>query len=100
LPFVVYGCETWSLSLWEEHGLRVLENEVLRKIFGPKREDVTGGWRKLRNGDLYGSIDMRMGKARRMRLAVHAARMERRNSYSVLVRKSEGRKPHRRPRRR
>jgi hypothetical protein len=47
-PFVVYGCETWSLSLW----LRVFEIEVLRKIFGPRREEVTGGWRKLRNGDL------------------------------------------------
>jgi len=56
LPFVVYGCETWSLSLWDEHGLRVFENEVPRKIFGPKRKEVTGGWRKLRNGYLYGSI--------------------------------------------
>ena len=55
MPFVLYGCETWSLSFWEEHGLRVFENEVLRKIFGPKREEVTGGCRKLRDGDLYGS---------------------------------------------
>jgi hypothetical protein len=55
LPFVVYGCETWSLSLWEEHGLRVFENEVLRKIFGPQREEVTGSWRKVHNGDFYGS---------------------------------------------
>jgi hypothetical protein len=50
----VYGCETWSLSLWEEHGLKVFENEELKKIFGPKREEVTGGWKKLFNGDLYG----------------------------------------------
>jgi hypothetical protein len=55
LPFVVYGCETWSLSLREEHRLKVFENEVLRKIFGPKRKEVTGGCKKLRNGYLYGS---------------------------------------------
>jgi hypothetical protein len=45
----MYLCETWSLILREEHELKVFENRVLRKIFGPKRDDVTGGWRKLRN---------------------------------------------------
>jgi hypothetical protein len=48
LPVVLYGCDTWSLTLREEHSLRVFENRVLRKIFEPKREEVTGGWRKLR----------------------------------------------------
>jgi hypothetical protein len=46
-PVVLYGCETWSLTLREEHRLRVFENRVLRKIFGPKRDEVTGEWRKL-----------------------------------------------------
>jgi hypothetical protein len=47
LPFVLYGCETWSLTLSKEHRLRVLKNRVLRRIFGPERDDVTGEWRKL-----------------------------------------------------
>jgi hypothetical protein len=47
LPVVLYGCETWSLTLREEHGLRVFENRVLRKIFGPKRDEVTGEWKKI-----------------------------------------------------
>jgi hypothetical protein len=49
LPVVLYGCETLSLTLREEHGLRVFENRVLRRIFGPKRDEVTGEWRKLHN---------------------------------------------------
>ena len=49
LPVVLYGCETWSLILREEHRLRVFEKRVLRRIFGPKRDGVTGEWRKLRN---------------------------------------------------
>jgi hypothetical protein len=53
LPVVLYGCETWSLTLREEHRLRVFENRMLRRIFGPKREEVTGGWRKLRNEELH-----------------------------------------------
>jgi hypothetical protein len=58
LPVVLYGCETWSLTLKEKHRLRVFENRVLRRIFGPKRDEVTGGWRKLHNEelrDLYSS---------------------------------------------
>jgi hypothetical protein len=47
LPVVLYGCESWSLTLREEHRLRVFENRVLRRIFGPKRYEETGGWRKL-----------------------------------------------------
>jgi hypothetical protein len=52
LPVVLYGCETWSLTLWEEYRLRVFENRVLRKIFGPKREE-DGSWRKLHNDELH-----------------------------------------------
>jgi hypothetical protein len=51
--FVLYGYETWSLTLTEEHKLTVFENRVLRKIFGPNRQDVTGDWRKLHNEELY-----------------------------------------------
>jgi hypothetical protein len=53
LPAVLYGCETWSLILREEHKLRVFENRVLRRIFGSNRDGVTGGWRKLHNDDLH-----------------------------------------------
>jgi hypothetical protein len=53
LPVVSYGCEAWSLTLREEHRLRVIENRVPRKIFGPKRDEVTGEWRRLHNEELY-----------------------------------------------
>jgi hypothetical protein len=52
-PVVLYGCETWSLTLREEHRLSVFENRVLRRIFGPKRDEVTGEWRKMHNGELH-----------------------------------------------
>jgi hypothetical protein len=71
LPMVLYGCETWSLILRTEHGLRVFENRVLRSILGPKREGVKGGWRKLHDEelcDLYSSPSIiRMDKSRKMR---------------------------------
>jgi hypothetical protein len=51
LPVVLYGCETWFLTLRKEHRMRVFENRVLRRIFGPKREEVAGGWRRLHNGN-------------------------------------------------
>jgi hypothetical protein len=77
----LYGCETWSLTLKEERGLRVFENRVLRRIFGPKREEVTGEWRKLHSeelNDLYLSTTIvRVIRSRRMRWAGHVARMER-----------------------
>jgi hypothetical protein len=71
LPVVLYGSETWSLTLREEHRLRVFENRVLRRIFGPKRDEVTGEWRKLHNDelrDLYSSPSIiRIIKSRKMR---------------------------------
>ena len=70
LPVVLYGCETWSLRLREEHRLRVFENRVLRRIFGPRRDEVTGEWRKLHNelNDLYSSPNIvRVIKSRRMK---------------------------------
>jgi hypothetical protein len=67
LPLVLYGCETWSVTLREEQRLRVFENRVLRRIFGPKRDDVMGEWRKLHNEELhnlYSSSDtIRQGKS-------------------------------------
>jgi hypothetical protein len=53
LPVFLYGCETWSLTLREEHRLRVFENNVLRRIFGQKRDEVTGEWRKLHNEEFH-----------------------------------------------
>jgi hypothetical protein len=53
LPVVLYGCETWSLTLREDHRLRVFENRVLRRVLGPKRDEVTGEWRNLHNGELH-----------------------------------------------
>jgi hypothetical protein len=105
LPVVLYGCETWSLTLREEHRLRVFENSVLRRIFGPKRDEVTGEWRKMHNEelcDLYSSPSIiRIMKSRRMRWAGHAARMgEKRKAYSLLVGKPLGKRPLGRPRRR
>jgi hypothetical protein len=105
LPVALYGCETWSLTLREEHRLRMFENRVLSRIFGPKRDEVTGEWRKLHNEELhnlYSSPDIIMQvKSRRMRWAGHVARMgEERKVYKVLVGKPEGKRPLGRPRRR
>ncbi|KAJ4431957.1 hypothetical protein ANN_20566 [Periplaneta americana] len=105
LPVVLYGCETWTLTLREEQKLRVFENKVLRIIFGAKRDEVTGEWRKLHNAELhelYPSPDI-IGniKSRRLRWAGHVARMgESRNAYRVLVGRPEGKIPLGRPRRR
>jgi hypothetical protein len=105
LPVILCGCETWSLTLREERKLRVFENKVLRRIFGPKRDEVTEGWRKLHNEylrDLYSSSSIiRIIKSRRMRWARHVARMgEKRNWYRLLVGKPQGKILLGRPRRR
>jgi hypothetical protein len=105
LPVVLYGCETWSLTVREEHKLRVFENRVLRRIFGRKRDRVTGGCRKLHNEELHNLYSspsiITIIKSRRMRWAGHVARMgERRNVYRLLVGRPEGKRPLGRPRRR
>jgi hypothetical protein len=105
LPVVLYGCETWSLTLREERRLRVFVNRVLRRVFGPRRDVVTGEWRKLHNeelNDLYSLPNIvRVVKSRRMRWAEHVARMgEERVVHRVLVGKPEGMRPLGRPRRR
>jgi hypothetical protein len=80
LPVVLYGCETWSLTLEEENRLRVFENRVLRKTCGLKREE-DGSWRKLHNDELHSLYsspnNVRVIKSRRMRWAGHVARMGR-----------------------
>jgi hypothetical protein len=85
--------ETWSLTLGEEHGLRVFENWVLRKIFGPKRDEVTGEWRKLHNEelrDLYSSPSIiRIIKSRRMRWAGQVGRMGRKGTRIDYWRESQ-----------
>jgi hypothetical protein len=101
LPVVLYGCETWSLTLGEEHRLRVFENSVLR-IFGPKREE-DGSWRKLLNDELHSLYSspniVRVIQSRRMRWAGHVSRMaEGRGVYGVLVGRSKDKRPLGRPR--
>jgi hypothetical protein len=82
---VLSGCETWSLTLRKEQILRVFENEVLRRIFGPKRDEVTGDWRKLQNEELHNLYYLpniiRRIKLRRMRWAGHVAQMGRRGMH-------------------
>jgi hypothetical protein len=97
-PVVLYGCETWSLTVREEHKLRVFENRVLRRIFGPERDGVTGRWTKLHNEELHNLYSLpsiiRSTKSRRMRWAGRVARMgEKRNVYRLLVGKPEGKRP-------
>ena len=105
LPIVLYGCETWSLTLQGERKLRLFGNMVLRRIFGPRRGEETGEWRRLHDEELnvlYSSHNIvRVIKSRRMRWVGHVARMgEERGVYRVLLGKSEGRRPLGRPRRR
>jgi len=102
LPVVLCGCETWSLTLWEGRRLRVFENRVLRRIFVPKRDEVTRKWRKLHNeelSDLYSAPNIvRVIKSRRMRWAGHVVLVgERRGVWRVLVEKPEGKRPLGRP---
>jgi hypothetical protein len=95
LPVGLYGCETWSLTLREEQRLRVFQNRVLRRVFGPKRDNVTGKWRKLHNeehNDLYSSPNIIwVIKSKRMREAGHVARKGgKRGAYRILVGRPEG----------
>ena len=101
---MLYGCETWSLTLKEECRLRVFENRILRRIFGPKR-DVIGEWRRLHNEELhslYRSPNIaRVIKSRILRWAGHVARMEeRRSAFKILTGKPTGKRPLGRPRHR
>jgi hypothetical protein len=105
LPVVLYGCETLPLTLREDHRLRVFENRVLRRTFGPMRDEVTGDWRKLHNEELhnlYSSPSVnKMIKSRRMRWAGTVSLMgEKINAYSIFVGNPEGKRPLGRPRRR
>jgi len=104
LHIVLYGCETWSITLREERRLAVFEDRVLRRIFGPKREEVIGEWRELHTeelNELFCSPNtVRVMKSRRMKWTEHVARMEMRGVYRVLVGKPKGTRPLGRPRRR
>ena len=99
----LFGCETWSLILREERRLRLFENRVLRRTFRPKRDKITGEWRKLHNEelhDLYCSPNrIRLIKSRRMTWAGYVARTgQRRGVYKILMGKPEGKRPLGRPR--
>ena len=101
----MYGCETWALTKCEENRFRVFENKVLRKIYGPKRDEVTGEWRKLHNDELhvlYGSPSInRVMKARKLRWAGHVARMgDERTAGRVLKGHPTSTRPLGRPRNR
>jgi hypothetical protein len=102
LPVVLYGCENWSLALCEEHRLRVFENRVQRRVFGPKMDEIMG-WRNFCNEethDLYSSPNIiTMIKLRRRRACSTHCR-ERRNACKILVGKPERKRPVRRPRHR
>jgi hypothetical protein len=95
---VLYGCETYSLALREEHRLRLFENGVLRRIFGSKRDEVTGGWRKFHNEELHNWYSspsiIRMIKSRRMIWAGHVARIGGRGMHIEYWWESQKEKDH------
>ena len=104
LPVVLYGCETWSLTLRKGRRPRIFKNRILRGIFGPKRNE-NGEWRRLNNEELhnlYRSPNIgRVIKSRRLRWAGHVARMEEgRSAFEILTDKPTGKRPSGRPRRR
>jgi hypothetical protein len=100
-PVVLYGCKIWSLTLREEHRLRVFENRVLKRIFGPKRDEMTGDWRKLRKEELHNLYSspniIIMLKSMRMGCNTNE---EKRDTYIILVGKPKGKKSLGRPRHR
>jgi hypothetical protein len=102
LSVVLYGCESWYLSLREVHRLRVLENRVLKEVHGTKGDKISGKWRKLHNEALYHlySIPNIIRVINRMGWSGHVARMGERCVYRILVGKSDGKKPLGKPRRR
>jgi len=90
LPVVLYGCETWSLTLREERTLRMFENRVLRRILGPRRDEKTGKWRKPHNEELHDLCSsaniIRVMKSRRMRCKGHVTHMrDRKGAYRPMV---------------
>jgi hypothetical protein len=98
LSVVLYGCDTRSLTLGEDHGRRIFEDRVLRKIVGPKRNEVTGDWRRLHSEEIYDAYSppniIRVIKSRIMRLAGHVARIgDRRGADRVLLRMLDGKRP-------
>jgi hypothetical protein len=103
---ITFYCENILTAFYNRRiTVMVFENKVLRRIFGPKRDEVTGEWRRLHDKELYALYSspniIRVMKSRRLRWAGHVARMvERRGAYRALVGKPEGRRPLGRPRRR
>jgi hypothetical protein len=96
LPVVLFGCETWSFTVREEHRFKLPQKRLLRRIFGPKREEVAGDWRRMRIEELHNlnasTNIVRVTKSRMMRLVGHVACMvEMRNAYNVFVGKLYGR---------
>ena len=94
---MLYGCETWSLTLREESRQRVFENRILRRIFGPKR-DENGEWIRLHNKELYSLYRspniVRVNKSRRLRWVGHVARMEEgRSAFKILTGKPTRKRP-------
>jgi len=92
LPVVLYGCETWSLKLREEHRLRMFQNRALKEIFRPKRDEVTGEWRKPHNEELSDLCSapniIQVIKSRGMKLASRIARMGREEVYTGFCRET------------
>jgi hypothetical protein len=91
LPVVLYGCEAWFLILRDGRRLRVFENRVLRRTFGPRRDEMTRGWRRIRHKQLYASIYfssniIRVIKSRSMRWARHVKRMEKEEVHTGFQR--------------
>jgi hypothetical protein len=102
LPVILHWCGTWSLTLREEHKLSVFENMVLRRIYGPKRDEMAGDWRKFHNEELhklcFSSSIIRTIKSERMRWIGHLERMgKKKNTHRILVGKPEGKRPLGRP---